>query len=430
MNPLTYSAKVLGAAVSLSILAACSTAATPDSVARAQTAPVPRAERPNILFIRVDGLRPDLGIYGHPVAQTPHLDALGRSGMVFDNAITQQALCAPSRAALMTGVRPSTSGIHNIDVPVDKAMPGIVTMLDTRNVRSAIKDLRALGQSGEPFLMAVGLHRPHLPYIAPKEDWDRYDPATIPDPVNPNGQEGAPPWAVVMWDLWNYEDNKPYEAAKKLPEAKADELRHAYLASVSYADSLVDELTAALKETGLDKNTIVVLWSDHGYKLGDQGGWSKHSNVNLDIRIPFMISAPGLIAPGSRTSAMVETVDVYPTLAELAGLTPPDTVEGFSMVPQLTNPGRAWKSAAFAEYPRWPAGQGRTMGYTVRSQEFRYTVWVPDRDGSILAQELYHLRIDPTESRNVAGDPKYSAGLARLEQMRRDGWRSALPKSR
>lgn len=487
----TVRRRAVGASLVLPImLASCATTSDANDITANNSAAVDVAQtnRPNVLFILVDDLRPDLGIYGNPVAQTPNLDALGRSGIVFDNAITQQAVCGPSRAALMTGFRPDTSGIKDLKTPVDEALPDAVTILDlfkangyqtlgygkiyhdraddmdgwtkrtedqehvqrqaaqrarrpklaadavtdraslpdTQNVQMAIDDLKRLGKTGEPFFMAVGIHRPHLPFVSPKSDWDRYDRSKIPGPVNPNGQKGVPPWAVVAYEVWNYDDTKAYEASKKMPDEKVAQLRHAYLAAVSYADSLVGDLMRELKAQGLDDNTIVVVWGDHGWKLGDQAGWAKHSNVNLDIHIPLMVVAPGKTLAGTRSEAMVETVDIYPTLAELAGLTPPSNIEGISMVPLFDWPEQAWKTAAFAQFNRNIPGHGNGMGYTVRTQSFRYTAWLGSK-GEMVAQELYDLRVDPTESTNVAREAAYRDDVKRLEKLRQDGWKAALP---
>lgn len=469
---------------SMLFAASCTTAQVDPAPASVSTA----SERPNILFIQIDDLRPDLGIYGHPLAQTPNIDALGKAGLVFENAITQQAVCGPARAALMTGIRPSTSGITDLKSPIDEALPYAVTLLDlfkangyatlgygkiyhhhvddkdgwtkrtddfegehrrhirqhnlpnlaadivedrstlpdVKNVAMALEDMKALGKSGEQFLMAVGLHRPHLPFIAPASDWARYDRNTLAPPVNPEGQNGAPPWAVVAWEIWNYDDMRSYEKAGKVPDEQAWKLRHGYLAAISFVDSLVGELVAGLEANGLADNTIIVLWSDHGWKFGDQGGWAKHSNVDLDIRIPMMIYAPGKTKAETRSAAMVESVDIYPTLAELAGLTTPETVEGTSMVPLFAQPDRPWKRAAFAQYHRSAPGLGRLDGETVRDQRFRYTAWV-DSKGSVREAELYDLRNDPTESTNVAKMAEYADALAIMENVRKGGWRAATP---
>lgn len=441
--------------------------------------------KPNVLFILVDDLRPDLGIYGHPTAQTPNIDALGQSGLVFENAFVSQAVCGPSRAALMTGLRPDTSGIHDLKTPVEEALPDAVTMLDlfkrsgygtygygkvyhhtdddkdgwtlrvadqekveqrrkrkegppkvavaraengdelpdTINVAKAIEKLPELARNKQPFFMAVGIHRPHLPFVSPKKDWDRYTAKTVPAPINPEGQKGAPPWALVAYEVWNYPDTKGFEPV--MPKDKADELRWGYLAAVSYADDLVGNLMAELRRTGLDDNTIVVLWGDHGWKLGDHAKWSKHSTANIDIQIPLIIRAPGATKPGSRTKAIVETVDIYPTLAELAGLRTPADLEGLSMVPLIDKPNRGWKQAAFAQYARnagLTQGNGELMGYTVRTARYRYTGWV-DKNGKLIRSELYDLDKDPAESVNRADDAAYRSATAELENIRKGGWK-------
>lgn len=459
-------------------------AAAPAQESPAVAAQEPQApKRPNILLILVDDLRPDIGAYGHPTAQTPNMDVLARSGMVFERAYTQQAVCAPSRAALMTGLRPETTGITTLEQPLDKTVPNAVTMLDlfkangydtfgfgkvyhhrdddrdgwtkyvpsaeyairrqrrgegrqdvaegraqdrnalgdTVNARAAIAELERRRASGRPFLMAVGVHKPHLPFIAPTEDFSRYTAATVPAPINPQGQQGAPPWAIVSYEIWNRADT-PKQAP--MPEAKAKSLQLAYLAAVSYADSIVGELLAALREKGLEDDTIVVLWGDHGFKLGDHGHWAKHSNAEIDTRIPLMLRVPGVTKPGSRTRALVETVDIYPTLAELTGLGSPNAVEGLSMRKLIENPGQPWKQAAFAQYDRSGRndGAGPLKGRTVRTDRYRYTAWLSQKDGRLVAQELYDHQKDPAESTNVAKDAAYAAALKEAEAIRQAGW--------
>ncbi|KTE39781.1 hypothetical protein ATE62_08615 [Sphingopyxis sp. HIX] len=486
--PLLRSTSLATTCLALAACAVGGVAAAPGPAAATEQAPAPAPGakgKPNILFIMIDDLRPDLGIYGHPTAQTPNMDALGKSGLVFENAFVSQAVCGPSRAALMTGLRPDTTGIKDLETPVDKAVPDAVTLTelfkqagygtygygkiyhhtddnpegwtvrkpdmekviqrqkrkdgeekvavaraadgeelpDTINVNLALEQLPQLAKSGEPFFMAVGIHRPHLPFISPKSDWDRYTAATVPAPINPEGQKGAPPWALVAYEVWNYPDTKPFQP--DMPQNKADELRWGYLAAVSYADDLVGRLMAALKQQGLDDNTIVVLWGDHGWKLGDHAKWSKHSTANIDIHIPLIIRAPGETQAGTRSKAIVETVDIYPTLAELAGLGAPTNLEGLSMVPVLEKPDRAWKQAAFAQYGRnagLTEGNGALTGYTVRTDRYRYTGWV-DAAAKLVRAELYDLEQDPSESVNRADDPAYKSAAAELEAVRKGGWK-------
>ncbi|HET9511551.1 MAG TPA: sulfatase/phosphatase domain-containing protein [Sphingomonas sp.] len=174
----------------------------------------------------------------------------------------------------------------------------------------------------------------------------------------------------------------------------------------------------------LDRNTIVLLWGDHGFKLSDHGAWAKHSNAEIDIRTPLIIRAPGVTRAGTRTRALVEATDIYPTLAELAGLTPPTTLEGLSKRPLFADPSRRWKSAAFAQYDRGTGDNavGRLSGRTVRTTRYRYTAWL-DRPGKTAARELYDLDGDPEESINIASNPTTAQVLAKVEAIRRGGWR-------
>ena len=173
---------------------------------------------------------------------------------------------------------------------------------------------------------------------------------------------------------------------------------------------------------GLDDNTVVVIWSDHGYKLGDHGGWAKHSTVELDIHIPLMIRFPNMKVPGARTSALVESVDIYPTLIELASIDPPHVLEGASLLPLIEEPQRPWKEAVFAQYPRYVKRQ-LLMGETVRTQHYRYTAWVGNDTGETVAQELYDHTNDKIEAKNVAKNSEYRVELDRHEQLRKLGWR-------
>ena len=475
--------------ISLSImlpLAACAATSGPVATSGGDMGPsTALSERPNVLFIAIDDLRPDLGVYGHPVAYTPNIDRLAETSLVFDNAFVSQAVCGPSRAALMTGLRPDTTGITTLKEPVSETAPNAVTlsqtfknagyesigigkiyhhadddmegwtkrpddaiyedrkaerragvprlshrarpfeeMPDTINVREAQVELERLGENQNPFFMAVGIHRPHLPFNYTQADWDLYDGKAIPGPINPEGQIDAPSYALVSYEIWNYDDTEAYQQSKVMPKNKADELRRAYLASVTYADRLVGDLLSTLDAQGLTDNTIVVLWSDHGWKIADHAAWAKHSTANIDIRIPMMIRTPGMAAKGQRSDAFVETVDLYPTLAELTGLGTPTNLEGLSFAPLLENPDRIWKNAAFTQFPRNIPGKGRGTGYTVRTDDYRYTAWVIDGTDQIVAEELYDLRNDGDETRNVARDAAYRSVLDQARRAYRGGWKS------
>ena len=443
--------------------------------------PAKNTQRPNILLISIDDLRPDLGSYGHPIAKTPSLDSFAQSGLLFERAYTHQAISGPSRASLMTGLRPATTGIKRLQQTVSNTVPAVVTLNkifkqngyetisvgkiyhdinddldgwstapydvsygmrrareqagiprpayesrdseellpDAKNVNHALDELERLSQLDNPFFLAVGLHSPHLPFRAPKNDWDKYDPQQIPAPLTTKPQVDAPYWAVVAWEIWRY-DNLPPKPGP-MPLLEGNKLRHGYLAAVSFADGLVGEILTKVSTLGLDDNTIVVIWSDHGFKLGDHGGWAKHSTVELDIHIPMMIRVPGMTSTGARTAALVETVDIYPTLIDLAGLSEPHVLEGTSMRPLLNKPQQIWKQAVFAQYPRWVKKQP-LMGETVRTQRYRYTAWVGEQSGQIVAQELYDHAVDPIEARNVAYDTDHFPELQRHEKLRLQGW--------
>jgi arylsulfatase A-like enzyme len=452
-------------------------------------APAPNAvssgaldDNPNVLLIAIDDLRPDLGVFGHPTAITPNIDAFAKTGLLFERAYTQQAVCGPSRAALMSGLRPETTGITTLEQPLQDTVPNVVSMAamfkangyetmsigkiyhhrdddkaawtvppsntmfayrnqlrksgkpnnafdavegeellpDEKNAARAIRELRRLKNEDKPFFMAFGVHRPHLPFEAPKAAWSLYQDKDIPDPVSRKPQKGAPDYAVVSYEIWNY-DNMPKKPP--MPEDLADQLRHGYLASVSFADGVVGSVLDELEKLELDDDTIVVLWSDHGFKLGDHGAWAKHSNVELDIHIPMLVRAPGRTPAGGRTKALVESVDIYPTLAELTGLTPPDDLEGLSLTPLFSKPDRVWKEAAFSQFNRG-GKNAETLGRTVRTKDFRYTAWIEANTGKMVAQELYDHRNDPNELVNVASDASYKAELARHEALRKSGWRA------
>ena len=200
--------------------------------------------------------------------------------------------------------------------------------------------LDALRQHQEdPFFLAVGFHRPHLPFVAPKRYWDLYDREQFPLPSHAK-PAGAPAIAFDNWgELRAYSD---ISNAEILDEAKTRELIHGYYACVSYIDAQVGRLLEELDRLGLRDNTVVVLWGDHGWKLGDYGPWCKHTNFEFDTHVPLIFRAPG--SPAARDPALVEFVDIYPTLSELCGLDVPPHCEGVSLVPLLEDPERSWKN--------------------------------------------------------------------------------------
>lgn len=478
------------------LLAACASLAmtacdTPSSFAHEETSQARRSPNnasdspPNFLFIIVDDLRPELGAYGSPVAITPNIDNFAKTAMLFENSFVSQALCSPSRASMLSGLRPDSTGIHDNATPVDRlfdraqSMPDLfksggyttaafgkvyhfhgpdkdawvdyrppapdpwmpnrkatestvrwtdqATLGDTINVQRAKAQMRVFGKSKSPFFMAVGLRRPHFPFAAPSQDWNRYNDRPLIKPVNPGGQILAPKWALRSGQIWTYRDLAPYKGKLPLPASKADELRWGYLACVSYVDGLVGGLLHQLEQSNLTDNTVVIIWGDNGFKLEDHGHWGKASNTKFDTRVPLIVRAPGLTQPGARTDAIVEAVDIFPTLAEIAGLSPPVTVEGTSFAPLMASPNRNWKAAAFSQNPRQNTRHGPLMGYTVRTVDYRYTAWVNSKN-AVVAQELYDLKNDPDERVNVALNPNQAQTLETLEQARKNGWKEVARK--
>ena len=279
----------------------------------------------------------------------------------------------------------------------------------------AVRTLGLLNRLGRPFFLGVGFRKPHLPFCAPKKYWDLYDPAKIPMPQPGSYPEGAPELAVRSWrELETYRD-VPLEGP--IPDEKIRQLRHGYYACVSYMDAQVGRLLDELDRTGLADNTVIALWGDHGFNLGEQGLWTKSNNYEWATRAPLIIAEPG--GKAGKTEALVEFVDIYPTLTELCGLSQPDGLAGTSLKPVMDDPKRKGRQAALSQFPRLRegnrhSGAGEIMGYAVRTDRFRYVEWREGMSGAVVASELYDHSSDPIESRNVADQTKYRKELDRL----------------
>lgn len=456
------------------------------------------ATRPNVLFIAVDDLRPELGCYGNPVVQTPNIDRLAARGMVFQRAYCQQAVCSPSRSSLMTGRRPDATRVWDLNTHFRVALPNAKTIgqyfkehgyfsqgmgkifhggfddaptwstpwvtpkaetyaqaanrpkgaatgedgkgkgaafeagdvaddyyTDGKTARLAVQTLAELKKKGQPFFLAVGLSKPHLPFVSPKKYWDLYDPAKIPNTASafPVGT----PHFVGDSDSGEFRSyaNVPPKGAKggltPLPEAFATQARHGYYAAVSYTDANVGLLLDALEKEGLAANTVIVLWGDHGWKLGDHQEWGKHTNFEVDARVPLIFSVPGQKTAGQQTRSLVEFVDVYPTLADLCGLPAPQ-VDGVSLKPILENPAVTVKPVAISQYPKTAKlGENQTsaprvMGYSIRDERWRLTLWRSLADNAIVFTELYDEVNAPLEPENLATKPENQEVIARLSR--------------
>jgi iduronate 2-sulfatase len=440
-----------------------------------------RQAKPNVLLICVDDLKPTLGCYGDAFAKTPNLDRLAQRAVRFDRAYCNQAVCSPSRNALMVGLRPQTLGIYELSTNFRVARPQAVTlaqyfrehgystqalgkifhvghgnhedaaswsvphfqaktvqyakpennatmsreeamfsnkMKDLANLprgaatesaevpdetygdgiiaAEAIKRLESVAAAGEPFFMAVGFVKPHLPFVAPKKYWDWYDPQQLPQPTFLQPPANAPNYAATNFgELRNYStipDKGPISAEL------TRHLIHGYYAATSYMDAQLGKLLTTLETTGLHKNTIVVLWGDHGWHLGDHGMWCKHTNYEQATRIPLLVALPG--KNGSSSQALVETVDLFPTLAELAGLPKPEGRDGKSFAAVLAKPEQPHRDHTIQVYPR-----GNRLGRAIRTERYRMVEWKTiGASGASAEFELYDYQVDPAETKNIAAD--------------------------
>ncbi|NGM61220.1 sulfatase [Sphingobacterium sp. SGG-5] len=450
--------------------------------------------RPNVLFIAVDDLRPQLGCYGDKVVQSPNIDRLAKLGVLFNRAYCQQAVCSPSRTSLMTGRRPNTTKVWDLKTHFRTTIPDVITLpqyfknngyhtqsigkiyhdprsaqdslswsapeilvvtakkgkyvlpdnLLTKSSKAASSEIadvpdnayidgkvadQAVATLGKikdkPFFLAVGFRRPHLPFSAPKKYWDIYDRDKITLPAEREFPTNVPSYAGH-----NSQELRGYTDIGKnvITDEKVKELLHGYYAAISYTDAQIGKVLDELDRLNLTGNTIVVLWSDHGFHLGEKGLWAKSTNYELDTRVPLIVAAPGK-KQGIMSNALVELVDLYPTLADLAGFQIPDNLEGVSFMPLLTQPDMPWKSAAFSQFPRpWMyKGNPNLMGYAMRTERYRYVEWRDFKTAEVRAVELYDHRLDPLELNNVAELPANAVKIKELKQKLHEGWIKAKP---
>ncbi|PHS02236.1 MAG: hypothetical protein COA78_21720 [Blastopirellula sp.] len=288
------------------------------------------------------------------------------------------------------------------------------TLYDGKVAAAAVQAIGNLKDSGQPFFLAVGFIKPHTPFVAPKRYWNLYDPEEIDLASRDSLPDGAPVYAGHgSGEIRRYTD-QPNQG--KIPEANRRRLKHGYYACISYIDAQVGKVLNALKENGLEKNTIVVLFGDHGYHLGEHGLWGKTTNFELDTRVPLIIRTPSMQEPGIATSSLAELVDLYPTLAELAGLAVSDELEGTSLTAELESPDASSSDVAISQYPR-----GKMMGYSLRTNHWRYTEWIERNSKRIVDRELYdHHQQKPIETENLINDSRFVAEIkdlsARLHQ--------------
>ncbi len=424
--------------------------------------------QPNVLFIAVDDLRPELGCYGQTHIHSPNIDKLAEGGLTFNRAYCNIPVCGASRASLLSGIRPSRTRFVDYACRLDDEVPGVVSLpMHFRNngyqtaslgkifhhqndgkgswsdspwfpqgdwegwqayvvqesieqvdhrpdgnglsgpsfewpdapdhvypdgmiAVEAVRKLREYGNSGGPFFLAVGFLKPHLPFNAPKKYWDLYDFNQIQLPDNMIKPEGAPIESMHNFgELRNYTD-VPDQGP--LEEEFMRRLIQGYYACVSYTDAQIGKVLNELERLGLSENTIVVLWGDHGWHLGEHNLWCKHCNFEKVLHTPLILRVPGK-KENIHTDALVEFIDIYPSLCELAGLEIPFHLQGRSFVPLAENPGQPWKTEI---YCRWIRGE------TIVTQSHTYTEWFSDQTREMTARMMYNLSNDPEETVNIA----------------------------
>lgn len=477
--------------------------------------------KPNVLFIIVDDLKPILGCYGDPFVKTPNIDRFAKEGVVFTNTYCQQAVCGPSRASFLTGMRPDYTGVWDLETEMRNINPEILSMpqffkqngyitagigkvFDSRSVDENIdkpswsipfykksndyypkemgkakgryrgvkvleeieiyekiggakgltvkelsnfikinakpsvesldipdnayidgatvlhsKDiLKVLKENAKPFFFAVGITKPHLPFAVPKKYWDLYNRDEIQLAEFRENANNSPLVAYHgAGELYKYADIPPIasfsdvKGGMELPFDKQKELIHGYYASVSYADALIGKLISTLVSLNLKDNTIVTIIGDHGWHLGDHNLWCKHSNFEQATRIPMIFKIPGIKA--SKTSALAEAVDIFPTLCDATGIKIPEQLQGVSLMPILKEIKSKVKDYAVSQYRR--GKNMRTFGYSIRTERFRLTLWMKDfyrlykpfDEGYIVSGELYDYDNDPLETENYYNNKEY-----------------------
>ena len=435
--------------------------------------------RPNVLLIMSDDLAATLGAYGHPLAQTPHLDALARRGVRFDRAYCQFPHCNPSRASMMSGLRPNTTRVTGNADNLYQNLPGVVTLphlfrqhgyatarsgkifhlgvpsgaesmddpqawdfgrpfADERPypaARDSVVTVKTGNKEGlpwqeipgdddrlidgqiakvavdwlerrdaaKPFFLAVGFHRPHLPFVAPAKYFDLYPFDKITLPPAPADDEADIPLPARNGSVGQY-------AMTATPDQRRAAIR-AYLATVSYMDAQAGRVLDALRRLGVADNTIVVFTGDHGWHLGEHNLWHKRSLFEESARVPLIVHAPGARANGRASRSVVELLDIYPTLCDLAGVPAPAKLEGKSLRPLLADPAVTLHDGAFTQARR--GANAANWGRSVRTPRWRCTEWDEGKNGI----ELYDHDADPHEYTNLASDPRHAGVLKELRAL-------------
>ena len=422
-----------------------------------------QAEKPNVLFIAVDDLRIELNCYGNTEVKTPFIDQFAADALIFERAYCNIPVCGASRSSLMSGIYPTPKRYKSYTSRIDQDTPGAKTMpqifkengyttlsrgkilhfsqdsdsaswsepawkpkspkwLDPETGKTlsktkqrgriyelpdvadnkyrdgmvaekVIEDLRNLKKDGKPFFLACGFVKPHMPFYAPKKYWDLYDRDSIKLADNQFRPKNAPKMLKGSGEFRSYYLDNMDPNSEKFHRV----MKHGYMACVSYIDKLIGDILSELKKLELDQNTIIVFWGDHGWHLGEHNFWGKHNTMHHSTQVPLIVKVPGL--KGGKSKSLVETVDIFPTLCELADLTKPSQLQGISFTKVLSNPQESIRDHIYSRYG---------PGDAIVSKNFSFTRF---KDNTLM---LYDHSKDPDENNNVAGNPEYAPIIEKM----------------
>lgn len=441
-------------------------------------------KKPNILFIMVDDLRPELGCYGETQIKTPKIDKLASQATLFNNAYCNIPVCGASRASLLTGILPTRTrfvqydAIASEDVPNAKTLPEVfkqagyntfslgkvfhnvndsnekswtkpawkyqgdnynsllsfdasTTEKLSKKKRGRIYEMPAVNdslyndgqtalrtiellqnqkKSNTPFFIACGFVRPHLPFYAPKKYWDLYDRDSIDIADNLYKPKNSPKSLHSSGEFNNYH----LDGLKRNSNEFRRIMKHGYYASVSYTDKLIGDVLQELKNLNLEKETIVILWGDHGWHLGEHNFWGKHNTMKLSLKVPLIIKVPGG-KNGISNAAIVESADIFPTLCELAGISLPEQLQGKSFTSLIDNSSNKFRKYAYSRF---------LDGDVVINERYAYTHYTGGKFGDGIM--LYDHANDPDENENVAMKPEYKKVVEEMEAWIKSSQKRAL----
>jgi iduronate 2-sulfatase len=456
----------------------------------------------NVLMLCVDDLRPVMGCYGGK-AISPNMDSFGKTGTLFTNHYVQWPVCGASRASLLGGRRPDTSGIYDngkawqvadwqdtcptmplhyrnagytaegygkiyhgkgaspgcgwsqtpwqppcgwtcyVDWPGArngtankqgvKSYRPVYEIYDGPDSRHGdcqtadqVMDALERNRDGR-FFIGGGFYKPHLPFVAPKRYWDLYDHDAIDLLDNPGLPDGAADYMYNWSEIHSYgmDGRNNFSHENRPTEDQARTMIHAYYACVSHTDAQIGRILAKLDELGLADSTAVVIWGDHGFHLGDKQRWAKHTQFEDAMRSPLMVRMPGSQGPTGTCKALVETIDIYPSLCDWTGVDAPEHLDGKSFVPVVEGHDREGKPAAYSQIHPVGGANGHLMAYSVRTSNFRYVEWRNPKKGyELVWMELYDHRTDPGETRSVVDEPRYATVAADHAELVQNGYSS------